>query len=124
MQHNKHTTKRYPEEFEIQAPVLTASNGVEMELTAFGVRFREDEGELHHELKGFRVTLRDEERSADVWLDKEGYETPQTFSELDAYPEFHGSPLDGAWNEICDGHTETAVAFDDALTALKREFDN
>ena len=94
-----------------------------MELTAFGVRFRDDEGELHHELKWFRVTLRDEERSADVWLDEEGNETPQTFSELDAYPEFHGSPLDDAWNEVCDGHTETATAFDDALTALKRGFD-
>ena len=118
-----HTTKRYPEEFEIQGPVITASNGVEMELTAFGVRSFKD-GARHEELKSFRVTLRGEERSADVWLDEEGYETPQTFSELDAYPEFHGSPLDDAWNEICDGHTQTAMAFDDALTALKREFDN
>lgn len=120
-----HTTKRYPEEFELESPtVVTASNGVEMELTAFGVRFRDDEGGLHHEVKAFRVTLRDEEHSASVWLDEEGFETPQTFSELDAYPEFHGSPLDDAWNEICDGHTQTAMAFDDALTALKREFDN
>ena len=119
-----HTTKRYPEEFETQGPVLTASNGVELELTAFGVRFRDDEGELHHELKWFRVTLRDEGRSADVWLDEEGYETPQTFSELEAYPEFHGSPLDDAWSEVCDSSTDASRAFDDALTALKREFDN
>ena len=121
----RHTqTKRDPEEFEVQGPTLTASNGVELELTAFGVRFRDGDGELRHELKAFRVELCDEERSADVWLDEEGYETPQTFSELDAYPEFHDSPLDAAWNEVCDGDTETARAFDDALTALKREFDN
>ena len=124
MLRHTHTTKRHPEEFEVQGPVLTAANGVEMELTAFGLRFRDDEGELHHELKWFRVTLRDEERSADVWLDEEGYETPQTFSELEAYPEHHGGPLETAWDEVCDGHTETAVAFDDALTALKREFVN
>ena len=119
-----HTTKRCPEEFEVQGPTLAASNGVELELTAFGVRFRDGDGELRHELKAFRVTLYDDERSADVWLDEEGYETPQTFSELDAYPEFHDSPLDAAWNEVCDGDTETARAFDDAMTALKREFDN
>ena len=124
MLRHTHTTKRYPEEFETQGSVLTASNGVEMELTAFGVRFRDDEGELHHELKAFRVTLRDEERSADVWLDEEGNETPQTFSELEAYPEHHGGPLEAAWDEVCDGHTETARAFDDALFALEREFDN
>ena len=104
-----HTTKRYPEEFELESPALvTASNGVEMRLYACGQR----------------VELYEEERSADVWLDEEGYETPQTFSELDACPEFHDSPLDAAWNEVCDGDTETARAFDDALTALKREFDN
>lgn len=123
MLRHTHTTKRHPEEFEVQGPVLTASNGVELELTAFGVRSFKD-GAPHEDLKWFRVTLRDEERSADVWLDEEGNETPQTFSELEAYPEFHGSPLDDAWNEICDGHTETAAAFDDALTALKREFYN
>ena len=119
-----HTTKRCREEFEVHGPTLTAANGVELELTAFGVRFRDGDGELRHELKAFRVTLYDDERSADVWLDEEGYETPQTFSELDAYPEFHDSPLDAAWNEVCDGDTETARAFDDALTALKLEFDN
>ena len=102
--------------------MLTAQNGVELEVTAFGVRSFKD-GARYEELKWFRVTLRGEERSADVWLDEEGYETPQTFSELDAYPEFHGSPLDDAWNEVCDGHTETALAFDDALFALEREFD-
>lgn len=119
----RHTTptKRYPEEFELEAPVLTASNGVELELTAFGVRFRDDEGELHHELKSFRVNLYDEERSAEVWLNEEGYETPQTFSELEAFPEHHGGPLEAAWDEVCDGDTETARAFDAALTALKRE---
>ena len=121
----RHTQiRRYPEEFEVQGPTLTASNGVELELTAFGVRFRDGDGELRHELKAFRVELYDEERSADVWLDEEGYETPQTFSELEAYPEHHGGPLDAAWNEVCDGDTETARAFDDAMTALKREFDN
>ena len=120
-----HTTKRCPEEFELESPVVvTASNGVEMELTAFGVRFRDDEGELHHEVRAFRVTLRGEERSADVWLDEECYETPQTFSELEAFPEHHGGPLEAAWNEVCDGNTATALAFDDALTALEREFDN
>ena len=123
MRHTR-TTKRYPEEFELEAPVLTASNGVELELTAFGVRSRDDEGELHHELKAFRVTLYDEERSADVWLDADGNETPQTFSELEAYPEHHGGPLEAAWNEVCDGDTETARAFDTALASLEREFDN
>lgn len=118
-----HTTKRYPEELEVQGPVLTASNGAELELTAFGVRSFKD-GATHEELKAFRVTLRGEESSADVWLDEEGYETPQTFSELEAYPEHHGGPLEAAWNEVCDGDTETARAFEDALTALKREFDN
>ena len=122
MLRHTHTHKRYPEEFEVQGPTLAASNGVELELTAFGVRSFKD-GAPHEELKWFRVSLRDEERSADVWLDEEGCETPQTFSELDAYPEFHGSPLDDAWNEICDGHTETAMAFDDAIAAMKREFD-
>ena len=104
--------------------MVTASDGVEMELTAFGVRFRDDEGELHHEAKAFRVNLCDEELSADVRLDANGNETPQPFSELDAYPEFHDSPLDATRNEVCDGDTETARAFGDALTALKREFDN
>ena len=112
MLRHTHTPKRYPEEFEVQGPTLAASNGVELELTAFGVRSFKD-GAPHEELKWFRVSLRDEEC----------YETPQTFSELDAYPEFHGSPLDDAWNEICDGHTETAMAFDDAIAAMKREFD-
>ena len=121
MLRHTHTTKRYPEEFELESPaVITASNGVELRLYACGQRV----GDTITILDAFRVDLRDEERSASVWLDASGNETPQTFSELDAYPEFHGSPLDGAWNEICDGHTETAVAFDDALTALKREFDN
>ena len=124
MLRHTHTTKRGPEEFEVQGPTLMASNGVELELTAFGVRFRDGDGELRHELKAFRVELYDEERSADVWLYEEGYETPQTFSELEAFPEHHGGPLEGAWNEVCDGDTETARAFDDALTALKREFDN
>ena len=118
-----HTIKRHPEEFETQGPVLTASNGVEVELAAFGVRSFKD-GSPHEELKAFRVTLRDEERSASVWLAASGNETPQTFSELEAYPEYHGGPLEAAWDEVCDGHTETATAFDDALTALKREFDN
>ena len=116
-----HTTKRYPEEFELESPaVITASNGVEMRLYACGPRV----GDTIVSLDAFRVELYDEERSADVWLDDEGFETPQTFSELDAYPEFRDSPLDAAWNEVCDGDTETAMAFDDALTALKREFDN
>ena len=116
-------TKRYPEEFELESPaVITARNGVELELAAFGVRSFKD-GAPREELQAFRVTLYDEERSADVWLDEEGYETPQTFSELEAFPEHHGGPLEAAWNEVCDGDTETARAFDDALTALKREFD-
>ena len=109
MLRHTHTTKRYPEEFELESPALvTASNGVEMRLYACGQR----------------VELYDEERSADVWLDEEGYETRQTFCELDACPEYHDYPLDAAWNEVCDGDTETARAFDDAMTALKREFDN
>lgn len=114
-----HTTKRYPEEFEIQAPVLTASNGVELRLYTCGQRI----GDTITSLDAFRVDLCDEEHSASVWLDADGNETPQTFSELDAYPEHHGGPLEAAWNEVCDGDTETAVAFDDALAALKREFD-
>ena len=100
--------------------MITARNGVEMRLYACGQRV----GDTTVGLDAFRVTLCDDERSADVWLDEEGYETPQTFSELEAYPEHHGGPLEAAWNEVCDGDTETARAFDDALTALKREFDN
>ena len=120
MLRHTHTAKSYPEEFELASPaVITASNGVELRLYACGQRV----GDTITSLDAFRVELYDEERSADVWLDASGNETPQTFSELEAYPEFHGSPLDDAWNEICDGHTETAAAFDDALTALKREFD-
>ena len=119
MLRHTHTTKRYPEEFELDAPVLTASNGVEMRLYACGQRV----GDTIISLDAFRVELYDEERSADVWLDEEGYETPQTFSELEAYPEHHGGPLEAAWNEVCDGHTETAMAFYDAITAMKHEFD-
>ena len=120
MQRHTHTTKRYPEEFELESPaVITASNGVELRLYACGQRV----GDTVISLDAFRVTLRDEERSADVWLDEEGYETPQTLSELDAYPEFHGSPLDDAWSEVCDSSMDASRAFDDALTALKREFD-
>ena len=118
----RHTqTKRCPEEFELESPaVITASNGVEMRLYACGQRV----GDTIVSLDAFRVELYDEERSADVWLDEEGYETPQTFSELEAFPEHHGGPLEAAWNEVCDGNTATALAFDDALTALEREFDN
>ena len=121
MLRHTHTTKRYPEEFELESPALvTASNGVEMRLYACGQRV----GDTIVSLDAFRVDLCDEERSASVWLDANGNETPQTFSELEAFPEHHGGPLEAAWNEVCDGHTETARAFDDALTALKREFDN
>ena len=115
-----HTTKRYPEEFELESPaVITASNGVEMRLYACGQRV----GDTIVSLDAFRVELYDEERSADVWLDANGNETPQTFSELEAYPQHHGGPLEAAWNEVCDGDTETAGAFEDALTALKREIE-
>ena len=121
MPRHTHTTKRHPEEFELESPaVITASNGVELRLYACGQRV----GDTIASLDAFRVDLCDEERSASVWLDASGNETPQTFSELEAYPEFHGSPLDDAWNEVCDGDTETARAFDDALFALEREFDN
>ena len=113
-------TTRYPEEFELESPaVITASNGVEIRLYACGQRV----GDTIVSLDAFRVNLYDEERSADVWLDDEGFETPQTVSGLEALPEHHGGPLEAAWNEVCDGDTETARAFDDALTALKREFD-
>ena len=111
MLRHTHTTKRYPEEFELESPALvTASNGVEMRLYACGQRV----GDTIVSRDAFRVELYDEE----------GYETPQTFSELEAFPEHHGGPLEAAWNEVCDGDTETARAFDDALFALEREFDN
>lgn len=48
-------------------------------------------------------------------------ETPETFSELDAYPEHHGSPLEAAWQEVIDRRTETAQAFEDAISELAGE---
>lgn len=122
--HRSLPTRAFPEELTSTPRHFTAANGVSIELVALGILYFED-GEERREVTGYSALLYDGEgTSATVYLNEEGDETPQTFSELDAYPEFHGSPLDDAWNEVCDGHTETATAFDDALTALKREFDS
>ena len=68
---------------------VTTSNGVEIELTALY---------LDGVINSFKVKLYDEDMSAELWLDAEGDETPDTFSELDSFPEYRDTPLDDAWH--------------------------
>ena len=53
---------------------VTTSNGVDIELTALY---------LEGVINSFKVKLYDEDMSAELWLDDEGNETPDTFSEID-----------------------------------------
>ena len=92
---------------------VTASNGVDIRLTALfydGV------------INSFRADLFDEYMSASVWMDAEGNETPDTFSELDSFPEYRDTPLFDAWQEIVDGKSEAAMKFEDAIwKAIRRK---
>ena len=92
---------------------VTASNGVDIRLTALfydGV------------INSFRADLFDEYMSASVWMDAEGNETPDTFSELDSFPEYRDTPLDDAWQEIVDGKSDAAMKFEDAIwKAIRRK---
>ena len=117
-------TRETPETLTSATKYFAAANGASIELVAHGIRYFED-GEEHREVTGYSALLDNGDGiTATVYLNQDGDETPETFSELEAYPEHHGGQLEAACNEICDGHTQTARAFDDALTALKREFDN
>ena len=121
--HRSLPTRAFPEELTSTPRHFTAANGVSIELVALGILYFED-GEERREVTGYSALLDDGDGiTATVYMDQDGDETPRTFSELEAFPEHHGGPLEAAWNEVCDGDTETAKALDDALTALKREFD-
>ena len=90
---------------------VTASNGVDIRLNALfydGV------------INSFRADLFDECMSASVWLDAEGNETHDTFSELDSFPEYSDTPLDDAWQEIVDGKSDAAMKFEDAIWEVTR----
>ena len=90
---------------------VTASNGVDIRLTALfydGV------------INSFRADLFDEDMSASVWMDDEGNETPDTFSELDSFPEYRATLLDDAWQEIVDGKSDAAMKFEDAIWEVTR----
>lgn len=90
---------------------VTASNGVDIRLNALfydGV------------INSFRADLFYECMSASVWLDAEGNETPDTFSELDSFPEYRDTPLDDAWQEIVDGKSDAAMKFEDAIWEVTR----
>lgn len=114
-------TREFPGEITSATKYFTAENGVSIELIAHGVRYFED-GEERRELTGYTVTLDNGEgTSATVYLNEEGDETPQTFSELDAYPEFRGGPLDDAWQEVAERRTELAQTFEDAISELAGE---
>ena len=85
---------------------VTTSNGVEIELTA---QF------LEGVIKSFNVKIYDEDMSAELWLDAEGNETPDTFSELDSFPEYRDTPLEDAWQEVVDGRSDAAMKFENAI---------
>ena len=90
---------------------VTASNGVDIRLTALfydGI------------VNSFRADIFDEDMSESVWLDAEGNETPDTFSELDSFPEYRDTPLDDAWQEIVDGRSDAAMKFEDAIWEVTR----
>ena len=90
---------------------VTTYNGVEIELTALY---------LEGVINSFKVKLYDEDMSASVWLDAEGDETPDTFSELDSFPEYRDTPLFDAWQEIVDGKSDAAMKFEDAICEVTR----
>ena len=90
---------------------VTTSNGVEIELTALY---------LEGTINSFNVKLYDEDMSAELWLDAEGNETPDTFSELDSFPEYRDTPIFDAWQEIVDGRSDAAMKFEDAIWEVTR----
>ena len=90
---------------------VTTSNGVEIELTSLY---------LEGVINSFNVKLYDEDMSAELWLDAEGNETPDTFSELDSFPEYRDTPLFDAWQEIVDGKSDAAMKFYDAIWEVTR----
>lgn len=119
--HRSLPTRAFPEELTSTARHFTAANGVSIELVALGIRYFED-GEEHREVTGYSALLYNGEgTSATVYLNEEGDETPETFSELDAYPDFRGGPLDDAWQEVAERRTELAQAFEDAISELAGE---
>lgn len=119
--HRSLPTRAFPEELTSTPKRFTAANGVSIELVAHGIRYFAD-GEEHREVTGYSALLDNGEgTSATVYMDQDGDETPQTFSELDAYPEFRGGPLDDAWQEVAERRTELAQAFEDAIPELAGE---
>ena len=90
---------------------VTTSNGVEIELTALY---------LEEVINSFNVKIYDEDMSAELWLDAEGNETPDTFSELDSFPEYRDTPLFDAWQEIVYGKSDAAMKFEDAIWEATR----
>ena len=90
---------------------VTASNGVDIRLTALfydGI------------VNSFRADIFDEDMSESVWLDAEGNETYDTFSDLDSFPEYRDTPLFDAWQEIVDGKSDAAMKFEDAIWEATR----
>ena len=90
---------------------VTASNGVDIMLNALfydGI------------INSFRADLFDEDMSASVWMDAEGNETPDTFSEIDSFPEYRDTPIFDAWQEIVDGKSDAAMKFEDAIWEVIR----
>ena len=71
-------------------------------------------------VNSFRADIFDGDMSASVWLDAEGNETFDTFSELDSFPEYRDTPLFDAWQEIVDGKSDAAMKFDDAICEATR----
>ena len=71
-------------------------------------------------INSFKVKLYDEDMSAELLLDAEGNETPDTFSELDSFPEYRDTPLDDSWQEIVDGRSDAAMKFEDAIWEVTR----
>lgn len=119
--HRSLPTRAYPEELTSTTKHFTAESGVSIELVAYGIRYFED-GEEHRKVTGYSALLDNGDGiTATVYLNEEGDETPQTFSELDAYPEFRGGSLDDAWQEVAERRTELAQAFEDAIPELAGE---
>lgn len=118
---HKLPSRQFPETLTSKTKYFAAANGVSIELVALGVRYFDD-GEERRELTGYSASLDNGDGlTATVFLDANGDETPETFSELDAYPEHQGSPLEAAWQEVIDGRTETAQAFENAISSLAGE---
>lgn len=114
-------TRAFPEVLTSTARHFTAANSVSIELVADCTRYF-DGGEERRELTGYTVTLDNGDGiTATVCLDQDGDETPRTFSDLDACPEFRAGPLADAWQEVIDGRTDAAQAFEDAIPELAGE---